>query len=381
MTRRSILLVLASLTLAISFAGGRASASDRQPGWRPVLTLGPANSDTYLGHFVVTGPHNAWSTWTDCTACGGPNQKDHAWIERWTGRTWRRVAVPSPVAKQLQVTFGIASASADDLWLFGGRASNWNGKRWAVMKLPPWVVRNNLSGNVSLSVCDFGHSNLWVFSGGIVSFKPTVPFAARYNGHHWTKARLPGVPGEAVGLAPSDIWATATPTDLKGAPFLMHWNGKSWTKISEPKPSMVPAHYTATVEGLVPMGPDNVWLQQNIVKGEGISRTEFLWHWNGRRWARVRYGFSRDHADAMASDGRGGLWISDVLSTRAETRYLVHYGAGRWNRQLAPAPKGTTVQITDMAQIPGTQSMWAAGEVLPVSSNSVVLGEIWKFGP
>jgi hypothetical protein len=55
----------------ISFAGGMAAASGRQSGWRPVLTLGPANSETDLHQFVVTGPGNAWSIWIDCVGCGG----------------------------------------------------------------------------------------------------------------------------------------------------------------------------------------------------------------------------------------------------------------------------------------------------------------------
>ena len=360
-----------------------AAASGRHPGWRPVATIGPANGATYVGDFVATGPSNAWSTWGDCAPCGGPHPKQDFWIEHWTGRAWRRVAVPAAVTRLLRVTDGIAARSADDLWLFtAGKAAHWNGKHWGIMKIPSWVVRNNLSGSVFLSVCDFGSSDLWVFSGGIDSFKPTVPFAARYNGHHWRKVRLPGVPGEAVGLGSSDIWATGSPADLKGGRFLMHWNGKSWVKVADPKPSGVPAHYTATIDGFLPVGPDSVWMQQHIVKGTGIRRVDFLWHWTGRRWVRVHYGFSPDDIQAMAGDGHGGLWIADVLATSAQTRYLAHFGAGRWSRQFVPAPKGTTVQqVSELAQIPGTRSMWAVGGVLPVNSTEFVLGEIWKFGP
>lgn len=374
--------MLALATLLFSLGGAMAAAGGRQPGWRPIVTVGPASGVTGPRALVVTGPRNAWSTWTDCAPCSGPHTKQDAWIERWSGRAWRRIAVPGAVTRLIPVTFGIGASSADDLWLFtSGKAAHWNGKHWGIVKIPSWVVRNNLSGDVSLSVSDFGPSNLWVFSGGIVSFKPTVPFAARYNGHRWIKVRLPGVPGEAVGLTPSDIWATASPTDLKGAEFLMHWNGKSWVKLADPKPSGVPAHYQATIVGLQPFGPDNVWQEQRIVKGEGDPRVDFLLHWTGRRWTRVRYGFSPDDIQAMAGDGRGGLWIADLTATRAQTRYFVHYAAGRWTRQLVPAPKGTTVQqVSELAQIPGTASMWAAGGVLPVNSTEIVLGEIWKFG-
>lgn len=185
-----------------------------------------------------------------------------------------------------------------------------------------------------------------------------------------------------VGLSPSDIWALAGRMDLKPGAFLMHWNGRSWAKLAAPKPSGVPAHYRASLVGLLALGPDDVWLQQRIVKGEGISRVDFLWHWNGRTWTRVRYGFSPDDIQAMTGDGHGGLWISDVLATRkAQTKYFVHYSAGRWHRQLVPAPsKANGLQVTTLTRIPGTKSVWGAGEVFPANSTTAILGEIWKFG-
>ncbi|HET7012751.1 MAG TPA: hypothetical protein VFI65_02500 [Streptosporangiaceae bacterium] len=359
-----------------------ALAGGRQAGWRPVATIGPPNGVTYVGDFVATSANDAWSTWGDCAPCGS-RFKQANWLEHWTGRAWRRVSMPRRVGRLLSSVDGIGATSASDLWLISsGKAAHWNGKHWGIMKIPSWVVRINLSGDAFLSVCDFGPSDLWVFSNGVDSFKPVVPFAARYNGHHWAKVRLAGVPDGAVGLGPSDIWADAEPADLKGAPFLMHWNGKSWAKVAEPKPSGVPAHFKAIVEGLVALGPDDVWLQQNIVKSGGLQRTDFLLHWNGRSWARVRYGFSPDGVQMMTGDGRGGLWISDYRANKAQTRYLVHYSAGRWHRQLVPAPKGTTVQqVLTINLIPGTRSAWATGGVLPVNSTESVLGEIWKFGP
>jgi hypothetical protein len=340
------------------------------------------NGVSYPSHIVATGLDNAWSTWSDCAPCSGPHAKADFWIEHWTGRVWRRVAVPSAVAKLIKVTAGIGATSADDLWLFApGKAAHWNGKHWGIMKIPAWVVMNNLSGTISLTVSDFGPADLWVISGGAGEFKPFVPFAARFDGHHWTKVRLPGMPDESVGLGPADIWATGVPLGSNHEPFLMHWNGKSWAKVAEPRPSGVPAHYLGTIDGLVATGPDDVWLPQDIVKGAGIPRTDFLWHWNGHHWTRVRYGFSPDDIQTMAGDGHGGLWIADVRETKAQPRYFAHYSGGRWSRQLVPAATGTeTGQVLDLAQLPGTRSMWALGTVFPTGSTDTVLGEIWKFG-
>ncbi len=380
MIRRRVLPVLAAMTLMGSLVTGMAAAVGRQPGWTPSATIGPANGVTYPSHIVVTGPGDAWSTWSDCAACSGAKRKLGAWIEHWNGRAWRRVVVPEAVAKLLPAD-GIGATSADDLWLFvPGKAAHWNGKHWGIMKIPSWVVMINRGGTISLTVSDFGPTDLWVISGGAGSFKPFVPFAARYNGHHWTKVRLPAVPSEAVGVGPADIWATAMPSSAKAKPFLMHWNGKSWVKVTEPRPSGMPAHSQAYLHDPVATGPDDVWLQQDYLKGEAGARTDFLWHWNGRRWTRIRYRFPPDWIQAMAADGHGGLWVASARDNKAQTRYFAHYSAGRWSQQLEPAPTGTIAsQVSHLAQIPGTRSMWALGNVFPKGSNDTVLGEIWRL--
>jgi len=388
MLRRRALPVLIGVGVLLSATGGWAQAAaghpTSAPGWRPVSQQGPANGVTYVGGFVATGPKDAWSTWSSCDPCGGANPKVDVWLEHWAGLAWRRVSVPSDIRPFVGFVNGMAASSPSDLWLFTtGRAAHWNGKHWGIMKIPSWVVRYNLSGDVALTVADFGPGNLWVFSSGIDSFKPTVPFAARYNGHRWTKAVLPAIPGLVSVVGPDDIWASAV-SGINGKPLLMHWNGTSWSKMSQPKPAHVPAHYSAQVGGLLAVGPSDVWMEQDIEKGLGISRTQYLLHWNGSKWSYIPIGFPASYIQNMAPDGHGGLWLSDVEATRAQLRYLAHFNpsAGRWGRQLVPPPPGMGVQqLLTLNQIPGTSSMWAAGGVFPVHSTTIVIGEIWKYGP
>jgi hypothetical protein len=384
--RRALLMLLGAGLLVSATTGLAAAAVDRPastPGWRPVAELGPPNGVTYVGGLVATGPKDAWSTWSDCNPCGGPNPKVDVWLEHWAGGRWRRVSVPPAVGRFLRVVNGIAATSGNDLWMFTtGRAAHWNGKHWGIMKIPSWVVRFNLSGTVAITVADFGPHNLWVFSSGIDSFKPVTPFAARYNGHRWTKAVLPGVPGQVSVVGPDDIWATAVPTDLKGGDsLLIHWNGKSWSKTPAPKPRDVSAHFTPQIEDLLALGPQDVWMQQDIANSQSISRTQLFLHWNGHTWQTVTYRWPTSSVQFMAPDGDGGLWMSDVGETARQLRYLIHDTKGHWTRQLVPAPAGMGVQqLLTLNRIPGTRSMWASGGVYPLHTNTIVIGEIWKYG-
>jgi hypothetical protein len=376
MIRRGVLLVLAGLLSLIPFAAGPAhAAGGSASGWRPFTQIGPSNSNVVLQAFTVTGANDAWSIWSQSR---GPK-----WLEHWTGRAWRRLAVPARVTRLLGTSEAIGAASARELWVLApGKAAHWNGKHWGIMKIPSWI-----GGDVPIlpdfnMICDFGPSDVWVFFSDFGRPPTSGSFAARYDGHHWTKVRLPDLAYGATGFGPDNIWA-AVGAPTKAQRFIsLHWNGNSWAKIVAPRPSGVPVHYRATVGGFLATGPHDLWLRQEIAKGEGTERVDFLWHFNGHSWTRVRYGYSNDDIQAWGGDGHGGLWIADVAATRTGTRYLVHYNAGRWSRERVPVAKGTRIQqVLTINSIPGTQSAWAAGGVEPVGSGDVVFGEIWKFGP
>lgn len=386
MMRRRVLPVILGVGLLFPVAGGSAYAAVDHPvsgpGWRPVAVLGPPKGVTYPGDLIATSAKDAWSTWSDCNPCGGPHPTSDHWLEHWAGRAWRRVPVPPSIHRFLGFVDGFAATSANDLWMFAqARAAHWNGRHWGIMKLPSWVVRSNLSGTIDVSVADFGPTNLWVFSNGIASFKPVVPFAARYDGHRWRKARLPGISSVVRSLGPDDIWVQAV-TGLNGHQFLMHWNGTRWSTLAMPRPREVPAHDTAQLGDLQAFGPRDLWMQQDVMNRQSFVSTELFVHWNGRVWRTVHYPWPTSDIQFMASDGRGGIWFSDVGEGRRQPRYVAHERGGRWTRQLVPAPAGMDVQqLLSLTLIPGTRSLWATGGVFPVHTTTVVIGAIWKYGP
>jgi hypothetical protein len=391
MLGRRALPVFVGVGLMLSGIGGWASAAVNHPastpGWRPVTHLGPANGVTYPLGLVATSAKDAWSIWDTCVNCGGigPDQQYNR-LEHWTGRVWRRVSVPAAVGTLLQGVSGLAATSADDLWMFdGNRAAHWSGKHWRIIKIPAWVVISDLSGNIDSTVADFGPRNLWVFSGGLnisklAAPKPTL-FFARYDGHRWTKAWLPGIPNEISVVGPADIWTTAVPANFKGRSFLMHWNGRSWSKLAMPRPREVPAHFAAHLRNLLAIGPRDVWLQEDVSSGQDILRTHLYLHWNGRRWQTVSFRWPTSYVQSVAPDGHSGLWLSDESDRRQQPWLFAHYSAGRWTRVPVPPPAGMDVQgLRSLIHIPGTRSMWATGGILPVHTTTVIIGAIWKYG-
>ncbi len=358
------------------------------PGWRVITSVGPEHGVTYPGALVATGPKDAWSTWSDCAPCSGPHQAAAHWIEHWACHRWYKVQIPSQLARYVNTAVAIGASSARDAWVFDGlqvkgKALHWNGTRWAIVKIPAWVVRGNLSGTVSLDVTDVGQAGLWVFSLGQDSFTPVVSYAARYYRGHWSKVALPGIPVGVSALSPTDIWAEFSPSSLPKQPrdFLARWDGRRWHDLAIPAVTP-PAHAVEYADGLVATGARDLWLKRDIEVGSQGARTLYLLHWTGARWQRIKLGEPTSGVDDMVRDGHGGLWLSVNGPAPGYAWYFDHLSGGKWSRTALPVAAGTTAgQVLMMSWIPGTRSEWAAGNLYPAGSSEDVLGAIWKDGP
>jgi hypothetical protein len=381
-TRRASLVAITS-ALALSAAPMPADAAST-PAWHPPRIVGtasgltlPAPPDSSSG-LAVTGPRNAWSVWTSCSASctGGPAGR----VEHWNGRTWQRVA-PGELTG-LTIPVAIAASSGRDAWLFNGysgtTALHWNGTAWHERTIPAWVIRlNRAAGEDDISVADFGPADLWVFSDGVGPAGGGRPFAAHYDGRRWTKARLPVTVDEVSALSRRDVWALGRAST--GASVLEHWTGRAWHAVAIPRPK-VSAGVAAHVSGLTATR-GGVWLQRNYEKGSGSVRTRYLLHWTGQTWQRVSLHYRTSLVDTMTPDGRGGLWLAANGPAPAYRWYFYHRtGAGRWSRQLLPPAAGATNgEVLGMAAVPRSTVVWATGTV-EANLTIGLVGAIWRYG-
>jgi hypothetical protein len=148
--------------------------------WRLVHSPQPPSGkfgDALMG-VAATSPSNAWAVGcTDGCPVGGSSV-----IERWQGRSWKQVAVPTrPFA--LYRLAGVATTSASSAWAVGG------------------------SGPVTAEGAE----------------------TVRWNGHSWTlrratnSAALAGV----TAISARDAWAVGG--TAHGRTVILHWNGTAWS--------------------------------------------------------------------------------------------------------------------------------------------------------
>ena len=70
------------------------------------------------------------------------------------------------------------------------------------------------------------------------------------------------------GTGPNDVWAT-------GDERVMHWDGKSWTKVEAGLPARFGSWHVWA------RGPDDVWI------GGAGDRVHSATHFDGQRWSQI----------------------------------------------------------------------------------------------
>ncbi len=237
--RAAVAVAAAPMVLAGSALAAKAAA----PGWRVdkvIVITGPAGSGddaTSMTSVVAISPADAWAA----GSAGDDRGNGPGFVERWAGRSWQRVRLPSAVAQYWNDAGGgnaddlIAASSAVSIWVFAGDGKfiRRSGGHWTTGRAPGAMSIG--SRLVYISTVDvLSRSDVWIF--GTISRGSGlhyVPYAAHFNGHAWAAQPFPGT-GEIAGVSvvsARDMWAVTGPTSDTidaGTPSVVHWNGSSW---------------------------------------------------------------------------------------------------------------------------------------------------------
>jgi hypothetical protein len=359
-----------------------ASAATSPP-WRVVKAFSPAVG-VWSDNLTAISARDSWSTWLACGtgSCGSIGPGTLYYVEHWSGTSWNRVRVPASLTGAAENSVALGASSFRDMWLIDSprypsattRVLRWDGRKWYTQRIPAWAVYLNRSGSYNTTAAVFSPASVWIFNAGL-------NFAARYNGHTWTRMRMPGYATEVSVLSQHDIWALgrrASAPGLSTAQILMHWNGKSWHVVPVPQVRL-PAGTDAYVGNLVALGPADAWVLRDEMRGTAGATTTGLLHWNGRSWSRVAVPSGVSIISDVTPDGHGGLWLAGNGPKPAYKWYLYHLD-GKWRRYDVPTAKGTTLlDLTGLSWIPGTRSVWATANMLQPGANGKIIGAILKY--
>lgn len=346
----------AAASAAALTAGLALPAQAATPGWRQVYSkhYGAAANYSEYGAVAALSSKNIWVL-GDTNVENGYQPSGTPVAVHWTGASW----VGSPMPAGVPGGIGAVSAvSATDIWAvtrYGGHVLHFNGTHWSlVTHLPePEFTAGTASG-----ITAFGLKNVWVFGEGRGAVGALGTW--HYDGRTWKQWQ-----GRAVGLATAsavsarNIWAIGS---LK-VPFgsIERFNGSSWLPVTATALSGL------SFSDILAVSATSIW-----VAGGSLTTPfkSFLLHYGPHsRWSKISVPWPVT-TGSVEPDGRGGLWVTGLSKTNR--RYAMHRtAAGAWSR----VPIGGFVW--DLAHVPGTTSMLAAGfKGTTTHANAV----IWAYG-
>jgi len=341
-------LAAAALAVGASLPAHAASVT----GWRVVSSQHYGGATAYSGLMTVVAPgkKDAW-TLGGSDLSGGTAGTPVA--EAWNGTAWQTATLPSDLTSYIEAA---SAPSGHDVWAVSGLGEyvlHYDGTTWSVAKQwAPGGIPLQLTG-----VTAFSPTNVWVFGGpggdpGLGTW--------HLHGTTWTQVTGPGGGiTTASALSPRNIWAVGASSAPQRT--IVHYNGTRWHKVATPALSGL------QFNGIVALSATNIWL--SAMKG---SKPELV-HYNGQEWQPITVPWSLS-VGHLASDGRGGVWVTgDKLANNGA--YALHYsGAGAWSRHLL----GAQALVSSFALIPGTTSVWAAGFLPEATSGGDAT--VWAHG-
>jgi hypothetical protein len=285
-----------------------------------------------------------------------------------TSGGWSVVTAPSPGSAQ-NTLFGIAKMPAGGVWAVGDRVSpqssrfiaplieHWTGTRWVAQVLPGH--QTNL-----LSAYAPARNNLWTagfFKVGIGALE-TVPVIDHFNGKTWTIVSAPR-PASSVltainGTSGTDIWAVGRQVAHAGAISLIeHYDGHAWTRVASPSP----ATDYLDLGAVAAITPSNVWIAGDYSGSDSVFRT-LIEHYDGRTWSIVpspNLGSGSNYLTALTVfDGRP--WV--VGRAFDGTNYrptAMHWTGSAWSGHLLPE-SGTSDEALNAIVTVG-RTLWTVG--------------------
>jgi hypothetical protein len=364
--------VLASLALAGTSLATAPSAS---------ASAAPASAAVIKGEFDAVSAASPASAWA--VGCSIPDSDLCAadLADHWNGKTWTRVAVPSP-AGSFGVDVGLTSVtdiSSADAWAVGttegggnyAQIAHWNGKSWSQATAPSIGVYAKQYALDAVSAVSA--TSIW--AAGSIGDEALV---LHWNGKAWSHVSVPVDSDEYVSditsvkaISSSDVWAvgsvTSEATELE-VPLILHWNGKSWTRMQSPKLLVGDDSWLTAVAG---SSASNVW-----AVGLGDANNAVQFHWNGKSWRNETYrgsfpipGFGYE-LRGVETTSSSSAWAAACCGR------ALHWNGKKWS----PTQIGTTSEDYEFQGLAGasSSSVWAAAWFTNSSGNYVAVVLHWN---
>lgn len=364
--------------------------------WTLVPGVNPGTFNNQLFGVAAISANDVWAVGGEGDQAGSPSS---TLVEQWNGTAWNLVASPNVSGSSANELTSVAAVSATDVWAVGDYRDNtsgdlltltehWNGTSWSIVPSPNVGQDAEMLSGVS---ADASNDAWAVGSYDDPTAGASFTLIEHWNGTSWTIVSDPGgslndsTLNSVVALSPSNAWAVGEYFGGTAGGFgtlIEHWDGTSWSIVSSPNASTADNDLTS----LTAVGPNDIWAvgyQDSPTSSLPMSLTE---HWDGTSWTVVPGFTDGTNNLALQSDSAvpGSQQILAVghefVGANTVTLALRWNGTG-WTRVSTSNQISTTNELYGVAAVSATNA-WAVGSYVPTSATGLsVLTRLRRPGP
>ncbi len=372
------------------------AAASARPAGAQLLTIVGVLSGVYC-----TSAGNCWAVGEEGSRKAIVNQVLHG-----NGRTWRKVAVPSPGgtgAGDLSQLSAVRCVTARDCWavgasgkVFGGPSFNqvlhWTGRKWFRVRTPnPGGVRKTDVSELYDSTCR-SSSNCWAVgdfgsSSGVTAKR--LNQVLHWNGRKWSRVRTPNPGGTSAGHVNSLLavrcpaasyclavgnYGTTVASSYVMRNEALRWNGRKWSKLSTPQPGGASFGSFSMIDALACTSSTSCWGAGSFGSYEPTLRSlNQILHWNGRKWTKSVIpnpgGTGADSVSelfgATCSSSRNCWAVGSYTDVaRGRVNAALHWNGKKWSLVRTPDPGGTVkghLNVLIGVRCTSSANCWAVG--------------------
>jgi hypothetical protein len=275
--------------------------------------------------------------------------------------------------------------------------------RAAAAGCPPWNgVQPVKYGSDVVAVAMSSACSAWAV-GGVVGTGGTEisePFVLHWNGPTWTQQAAPVYPNQVSGLSAvaatssRNAWAVGygPAPGVTGGTFqalILRWDGSTWTRQPAPQPS---GPLVNELTGVTATSARDAWAVGYYFNG-AHTQTLIL-HWSGRAWTRVPSpdpgGRTRFNTlTAVTANSATNAWavgysLAPHAPPTSTAAFVLHWNGRSWARTPIP-DQSVPVELTSVTAT-SPRNAWAVGydQLAGGVEDTVILhwnGRAWKRQP
>jgi hypothetical protein len=371
--------LIALLGLSAPAAGAAPTSARRCAPSKSDTPLNPSSRESVLTGVSVVSSCDVWAAGYYQKA----GERDRSLIEHWNGARWTRSPSPNLGGKNSDNQLAdIAAVSRNNVWAVGQYRRHpqgisksvivhWDGSAWRHFPTPH--VGDRVAQDWLSAISARSPRDIWAI--GRTLGAQSGPYVLHFDGETWSIIAQPlsdKYDPFLVAVAPvsaTDVWVVgyAYHYPLGDRTFVAHWNGAHWIHTPIPQPGG-----TGELAGVTAIGPHNVWavgwFHPEIGGQDGPEQRNLVLHWNGTAWTRVSTptpGLPQGGGSlaSVTSTSTGSVWaIGDRFDSASNRRhYLLHRQAGGWRRIGVPDRSGPDDTVFSDLDAASNDAVWAVG--------------------